>query len=62
MKTRKDIAGRVWSYCQAEGAWICGVHVIGCGRYNVSKWQVWQGPSKDCYEYPTLKQAMDSCK
>ena len=60
-RTRKDSHGRVWAYCDGEGSWSHGRHIIGCGGRNGSKWQVWNGPSSGRYEYKTLGEAMDAC-
>ena len=60
-KTKKDSQGRVWSYCDGEGSWSNGDHVIGCGANNGNKWQIWSGPSKGHYEYKTLTEAMQAC-
>jgi hypothetical protein len=61
-RTKKDNKGRVWSYCDGEGSWSHGEHIIGCGRDNGSKWQVWGGPNTGHYEYKTLKEAMEACE
>jgi hypothetical protein len=61
MKTKTDSKGRTWSYSDADGSWTSGDNTIGCGRRNGSKWQVWDGPAKGHYEYPTLKAAMEAC-
>lgn len=60
--TRKDSKGRVWSYCDSEGAWTHGSHVIGCGGKNGSKWQVWSGPNAGYYEHKNLSEAMATCE
>jgi hypothetical protein len=60
--TKKDTQGRTWTYSDGEGAWECGKHIIGCGRKNGSKWQVWNGPNAGHYEYKTLKDAMNACE
>lgn len=60
-RTKTDSKGRTWVYNDAEGSWNCEEHIIGCGKRNGSKWQIWDGPSKGCYEYETLKRAMENC-
>lgn len=61
-RTRKDKWGRTWEYSDGEGAWETrgahGMHVIGCGANNKSKWQVWSSDERD--EYQTLKEAMET--
>ena len=61
-RTKIDSKGRVWNYSDGEGAWSHGKHTIGCGFRNVSKFQIWDGPSKDFYEYKTLAEAMNACE
>ena len=61
-RTKKDSKGRVWSYCDGEGSWSHGAHVIGCAGKNGSKWEIWGGPSKDYYAYSTLRDAMEACR
>lgn len=60
--TKTDSRGRVWTYCDGEGSWRCGEHVIGCGGSNGSKWSVWSGPNQGYYEHKTLRAAMESCQ
>lgn len=59
---KKDNKGRIWEYCDGEGSWSHGEHVIGCGRDNGNKWQIWSGSNAGHYEYKTLKQAMEACE
>jgi hypothetical protein len=61
MKLRKDKLGRVWTYNDSLGSWEHGEHVIGCGRRNGSKWQIWDGPFRGFYEFNTLAAAMNYC-
>jgi hypothetical protein len=60
-RTRKDSQGRIWTYNDSLGSWEHGDHVVGCGRDNGSKWQIWYGPSKGNYEFKTLAMAMSYC-
>ena len=61
-KTRKDSLGRVWNYCDGEGSWQHGKHVIGCGGKNGSKWAIWGGPCAGHCEFNTLREAMGVCQ
>jgi hypothetical protein len=61
-KTRKDSKNRVWTYHDSEGAWTFEKHIIGCGKRNGSKFQIWDGPSKGFYEYKNLSEAMNNCE
>lgn len=61
-KTMTDKAGRTWTYSDGEGSWGNGQHIIGCGRNNESKWQIWNGPKAGYYEYKTLREAMAACE
>ena len=61
MRTKKDTEGRVWNYCDSEGTWSHGEHLIGCGNNNGSKWSIWAGPNQGWQEFKTLKDAMASC-
>jgi len=57
--TRKDKWGRVWEYCDSEGTWSHGGHVIGCAGSNGRKWNVWT-KHHSC-DYDTLREAILSC-
>ena len=60
-RTKTDSKNRVWSYCDGEGTWSHGDHIIGCGAKNGSKWRIWDGPQRSRYEYSTLSDAIDAC-
>jgi hypothetical protein len=62
MKSKTDSHGRKWNYSDADGSWIHGKHIIGCGVKNGSKWQIWNGPDTGHYEYRTLSLAMSACR
>lgn len=57
--TKTDKLGRQWTYCDCEGTWTHGEHVIGCAGSNGRKWNVWSVP-RSC-DYRTLREAMLSC-
>jgi hypothetical protein len=61
-RTKKDAAGRVWEYCDGDGSWSHGPHVIGCGGKNKNKWMIWGGPDSRCHEFETLTLAMNRCR
>jgi len=61
-KTRKDSLDRVWTYCDSEGVWTMGGHVIGCGGRNGRKFMIWSGPCANRYEFATLRDAMKYCQ